>query len=523
MASVHAGMYPGSNANYSSYKAVSGQFTNKSSHIPKSSFSEGEMEWDLSSGWHYTRPRGWQGRASRAKKADFAYVMGTDGQAYKIYKYDLNDDQYVGFHGHTDQSNTDYQQRLAYAEHAFDADIPGHKIYEQEGVGHIAYLAYAEKFQVLKVKFQNGDTCLFFRVPSAVAGSLLAYAKSGIARADGKHLLGLAFWDYVRIRGRKYGARYPFEYESRSDGVVARHNNRHIVRLTKDTASTVIGAALGTDKKRLAALERIGGLEAGREVSVVLNDEEYAAYMSEFAKDNAKASNQWYLQGKQGSTYTDKDGKQVITGDNLGGVSVSTGEYVNPGSSAWSERQVYADKLKSKAEQELDKVRGSQIYNLKYNDLETQHPYWSSQHIDTEAIKYAAEGARILDAINKRTGEVKDDLYTLSRSINSPYSIKSWVRKNQSAAYASGLTGEVWTIQDLKDFANPQIKNNISLAHAPVYKRFIQNKDWEGALDFLKSNGAVLEYKDNMSGKIINYGKVNYASPYASLDITGGQ
>ncbi len=523
MANVYAGAYPGSSTNYSSYKTAGGQFKSKSSRIPKSSFTEGNMEWDLSSGWHYTRPRGWQGRASRAKKADFAYVMGTDGQVYKIYKYDLDDDQYVGFHGHTDNSNIDYQQRLAYAEHAFDTSIPGHKVYEQEGVGHITYLAYAEKFQVLKVKFQNGDICLFFRVPSTVAGSLLAYAESKVTRSDGKHLLGLAFWDYVRIRGRKYGARYPFEYESRSDGILARHSNRHTVKLTKDTVSAVIGAALGVDKKRLAALERIGGLEAGREVSVVLNDEEYAAYMSEVAKDSTKASNQWYLQGKQGSTYIDKDGKQVSTGDTLGGTSVTTGEYVNPEASTWSERQVYTDELKSRMEQGLDKVRESLVYNVKYNDIETKHPNWTSQHIDAEAIKYAAEGARILDAINKRTGEVKDDLYTLSRTINSPYSIKSWVRKNQPAAYASGFTGEVWTIQDLKDFANPQIKNNISLAHAPTYKRFIQNKDWEGALDFLKSNGAILEYKDNLSGKIVNYGKVNYASPYASLDITGGQ
>lgn len=87
----------------------------------------------------------------------------------------------------------------------------------QEGCGHISLLEYDPYYQLLRVTFtNNGTVVVFFRVPNTVANTLIALAQSkatGIGR-DGsrRHQLGIYFWDLIRIRGTKYGARYAFEY-----------------------------------------------------------------------------------------------------------------------------------------------------------------------------------------------------------------------------------------------------------------------------------------------------------------------
>lgn len=105
-----------------------------------------------------------------------------------------------------------------YAANALNGGDPNVESWEGD-CGHIVGLAYSPAAQVLKVVFKSGSTVIFFRVPSTVAGELLHFAKTGQTMrsiVDGKdrHVLGIRFWDLIRIRGTLNGAKYRYEYES---------------------------------------------------------------------------------------------------------------------------------------------------------------------------------------------------------------------------------------------------------------------------------------------------------------------
>lgn len=83
----------------------------------------------------------------------------------------------------------------------------------QEGCGHIKLLEYSSRYQILRVTFtNNGSVCAFFRVPANLAATLMTLAQTKSTRSDGRHLLGVYFWDLVRIRGTVHGTRYKFIY-----------------------------------------------------------------------------------------------------------------------------------------------------------------------------------------------------------------------------------------------------------------------------------------------------------------------
>ena len=99
-------------------------------------------------------------------------------------------------------------------------------VIEQEGVGHIAYMWYASRYQVLKVQFvNNGSVVAYFRVPNTIVATLFDLAQTGTTRytENGqRHLLGIYFWDLIRIRGTVHGSRYKFEYvQDNSSGNLA--------------------------------------------------------------------------------------------------------------------------------------------------------------------------------------------------------------------------------------------------------------------------------------------------------------
>lgn len=102
-----------------------------------------------------------------------------------------------------------------YVDYAFGKNVKA-PVYEQEGVGHIKKLWYTNRYQILKVEFaNNGSICAFFRVPAQLAATLMSLAQSGGTRQTRygeRHLLGIYFWDLVRIRGTVHGSRYKFEY-----------------------------------------------------------------------------------------------------------------------------------------------------------------------------------------------------------------------------------------------------------------------------------------------------------------------
>ena len=87
--------------------------------------------------------------------------------------------------------------------------------------GHIIKLEYAVLYKVLRVTFKKpskgGQVVAYLNVPAPVAGELLYLAESNqtqVSATSGalRHVLGMRFWDLIRIRGTIHGTRYPFEY-----------------------------------------------------------------------------------------------------------------------------------------------------------------------------------------------------------------------------------------------------------------------------------------------------------------------
>ena len=82
--------------------------------------------------------------------------------------------------------------------------------------GHIAEVSYNSFYKILLVKFAKtasmGDTCAFFNIPANVAALFLHLARTGQMGINGRHQLGIEFWNLVRVRGTVHNTRYAFEY-----------------------------------------------------------------------------------------------------------------------------------------------------------------------------------------------------------------------------------------------------------------------------------------------------------------------
>jgi len=168
-----------------------------------------DMEWSLNSGWR-KKADDWE---KNPKKPQMRKVRLFNGRTVEIPIDDYTD--YIG-HARSPTSETD-SDIAAYIDNAFDVTRP-ERIQDIEGVGHIALIEYSPTFQLLRVEFTNdGAIVVFFRVPVAVYSELYYLASSkamSISTVDGKqrHVLGMRFWDIVRIRGQREGARYRYEY-----------------------------------------------------------------------------------------------------------------------------------------------------------------------------------------------------------------------------------------------------------------------------------------------------------------------
>lgn len=121
----------------------------------------------------------------------------------------------------------DVQTPADYIDRAFGNNTKG-RIMETDGKGHILHMAYARTYQVLKVTFWNNTVVVYFRVPIGLAAHLFALALSDVTRPDShgvqRHILGIRFWDLIRIRGTVHGSRYKFEYvtDNNSGGLPGR-------------------------------------------------------------------------------------------------------------------------------------------------------------------------------------------------------------------------------------------------------------------------------------------------------------
>lgn len=206
MAKVKAGPAPWS----SGYKALAAKSRN-------AGFIPGR-------GWRKNVPDEWDRQPAKVK---FKTVRNPlTGRSMKVPMQDISDyiqmmnngapdDQVLQFSA---ERGLDIESGMAaYVEEAFDKK---HKHYSIDGCGHIKMLEYNVRRQVMRVSFVNNDSvCVFFRVPTSVFGELYHLAQTKVESRNTfdskvRHVLGIRFWDLVRIRGTKSGSRFRFTYSS---------------------------------------------------------------------------------------------------------------------------------------------------------------------------------------------------------------------------------------------------------------------------------------------------------------------
>jgi len=102
---------------------------------------------------------------------------------------------------------------------AFEKDTQKKNLETQEcAEGHIKRVSYNPLYMLLKVSFRKrGDEVVFFDLPPNVAATLLIHARDGnmgTSPSDGRtrHMVGIEFWNLVRVRGTQHDTRYPFQY-----------------------------------------------------------------------------------------------------------------------------------------------------------------------------------------------------------------------------------------------------------------------------------------------------------------------
>jgi hypothetical protein len=194
------------------------------------------VEWSLAGGYR-NRPDDWEKNPRQEKMRDVRLFNG------KMVK--VPDDDFQDFIGHQASPPSDpYSQIGQYIDKAFENPD---RVRDVDGVGHITYIEYVPTYQVLRVEFAtDGAVVVYFRVPKEVFGELAHLAKTGqtaVSPVDGKvrHVLGMRFWDIIRIRGQRSGSRYKFEYAIEGEYVP---RGRASDRALKDVASTLdVGTA----------------------------------------------------------------------------------------------------------------------------------------------------------------------------------------------------------------------------------------------------------------------------------------
>lgn len=513
----------------------------------RSTLSSGNQEWDLSEGWHAKRQRGWKGQGKKSGLVQKVQRTTPDGKTVTVYKTTGYDDT-IGFHSHDEPD----ENALEYVMNAFDKSDPSHgPIFEQEGCGHIAKIEYAQMQQVLRVTFtNNGSICLFYRVPTAVAGELLNLAErksTQLSAVDGteRHTLGIVFWDLVRIRGQRHGARYPFEYESRGRYKLTGSGKRYSVVLSDENIKKVLGG-------RFYGRE----LKPGETVTAILSEEEYARWQEE---QHGQA-----LGGIQMKSVNDKDtGESQIE---VGGVEADF--YDNHVSAAESgpgleeilgakDYARYLDLMQqmSHAQSEAQAARAAELAG-KTVDLseDAKKELWSkayaraltdpelqgksgkpsmqkiTEYVMSQADKMVTGGNE--DFADKRFKEYHQKASASparvtvtphnvfagdKAALNDYLRLTAVIRKaDNPTKYAATYVGRPWTVSELIGFANPSVPGAISIEHAPLYKRLIAQNDYEAALNFLKN------HKHNIYSNEKVIARRPYASQYDFVVMDGG-
>jgi hypothetical protein len=135
----------------------------------------------------------------------------------KVKVVDGDYDAYIGFQKPDKNKTVAMLAEISDAFNLADSDRGKSKralkVQHRDGVGHINWLEYNPMRQIMMVEFNTDQAIVvYFQVPKNVWHILSYHAETGGQRYDGKHLLGVEFWNYVRIRGQIVGSRYRYVY-----------------------------------------------------------------------------------------------------------------------------------------------------------------------------------------------------------------------------------------------------------------------------------------------------------------------
>lgn len=470
-----------------------------------------DYEWELSSGWGYKRPEDWDKGITRRRRK----LHDTNGNVYDVYYYP-DVDYHLGFSAQNDQ------ERLAVAQKAFDTENPTHgEVIKQKGRGHIAMLEYAQREHILRVTFtNNGAVCVFFDVPTAVAGELIHLADKNTTRhKDGRHMLGIRFWDYIRIRGTQHGAKYPFEYESHGSGNIIQGNSRHTVKIVTDEIMSLLDEAdaanANNDQARARSLNQSAKeLLDSRLMALFGNDPN--AFNKMKALKNLKEDTELTIVLSDAEMKMYSDALKELSQNDPGG-------YIQPGHSDKPLVQL-ADALRKQVQDQIEAYKKDDAVTLSAYESDGLAPSKALMQAlrETAAADDTGTVKQMLKSIDSRTGNAKTvqnyrQLKDYVRSVFGKGVIKSWMQEHYPAEYARRFTGRVWKVQELIDLANPTVEGNIESRHASTYKKFIQAKDWQGALNYLKTHKTSRTYKDRY-GRTKKLTSVSYAGQYDTVE-----
>lgn len=190
----------------------------------------GPAPWHLREGIQGFLPEDFKRRGRFKKPKGQVLVDSADGNKYTIGDEKSLDDliQFVALDKEFSEQYANGRGRLKdvntiadFIDFAFNKSEVNakyrHTVQCPQG-SHIAQIEYNERYQLLRVSFENnGSVVVYAKVPYTLFAKLQAYAESGAKSigADGelRHLVGIEFWNMVRIRGTVHGNRYPTVYE----------------------------------------------------------------------------------------------------------------------------------------------------------------------------------------------------------------------------------------------------------------------------------------------------------------------
>jgi hypothetical protein len=174
--------------------------------VTKKTAKDQGVEWSLRSGYRQSMDL----YDERPKKNKMKTVTHYGGRPVEVPDNDFED--YLGFLGPISselEAVEKVKERIDTATWSQHVDA--------EGEGHILALDYAPTRQFMRVFFRNGGgIVVHLQVPVAVYSELRSLALNNVTMTgvDGKqrHVLGMRYWDIVRIRHTQHGVRYKFTY-----------------------------------------------------------------------------------------------------------------------------------------------------------------------------------------------------------------------------------------------------------------------------------------------------------------------